>query len=375
MSTFNFGSLFIDDVEKEKLRSTRGSTGYITGDGGNIITKHFKKKFVDTITPVVKEYERLLGKKGETFSTKAIGDVRSEAETFTDFGLENMREGYAKAKMKEATALREQGIDTNVRLRNVTSLSDAQKNRQARIQSYRQQKRALEAAESVAADSAGASLVYSLTEYDRDVRTKQYFYDEFDSQVNERREAYAQEFGLDSYKDAEGGWYMDNLADNPAGIFAGTGILGNYNPTNAGKQDIDTFVISDMLGMSYEDISRIFLMEGDGIDREGTEKSLDSLRESFATIMESGVNSINKLADSEDEFRAEAAEETRQSILKDQARQRQETSAATQASIKDLKAQMRAADQEYKETESYLNDMGMARGGGPAVDIQAGRPE
>lgn len=358
MSSWDFGDFFVNDMARTGVRTDKGSTGYKKKNWLGITTG-----YVDTITPVIDDYKNLVSKKGENFGSFSQGELNLARTSFNDYGLKNLREAYTQRMSNEAMDLREEAAGEKARTVKVTSLAKAQQNRQARMEALQKQKRLIESADSTSGNSLGATMTYDRTGYARNNFEDDYFGQQFDEQIQSRREEYAQEYGFDSYESANSGWAINsNWKDD--GLEPGT-------------QDIDTMVLGDMLGMSYEDLSRIFLVDdSEGYNEEGTSKTLEGLRETYQAVLGGGADAADKLADEEDKFREKGAVEARREIISDQIANKNAVEEGSAQNISEIKRQMRATEAGYKKTESALTEgssyYGPTVGG---VNIQAERPE
>jgi hypothetical protein len=420
----NPDDIFSYSPQKRQVRETTGRLGY------------FKKKkvlgvtvgghVVDEISGKVERHSDLMQKKAEVWGTQGKSEVETAVAGFQEFGLQDMKLGYATKKMAERTALRSDAVeDTNnitAPYASVQNVAQAQGNLNARVQGFLNAKRKLKAANN--SSLAGASFKYNDTGYDMLNPTMDQFYAEFDADVAQAQQTYAEMYGADSFDEVGVGFGMfssEELDVNSAGRTAAeeaeyVAANGNINPLtgqieeydtgrdtydytrtsrpqgDVGQQDIMNMIMSDMTGISYEDVHNMSTAEmgydkfrsGDGYTmEEGNRKAqnvgaegVEAMREAYSTIFFSAGASSDAAAAMEDQFRADAAAKAKSSTMTAQKRTKALGDEATAEAITDINAGIRTAEQEYEQTKYRLLQPGI---GGKRkvkdVSFKSTRPE
>jgi hypothetical protein len=353
---------------------------------------------VDTITGKMENYSGLLREKAGTFGTMSMAQLNERVAGFQDFGLENMREGYIEKRMNEAALMRQSAIeevDITPAATRVTNLGQAQANRNRRVQGYLGAKRKLKQAQGLTEEQQ-SSFRYNMTEYDRLNPEIDTYYAEFDQMIDERKQAYAQAYGMDSFDDfTEGfgmfatqevmgqigtGVYEDQFGQEVPASYAGLpgiterteeGMITQADFDAVGQQDIMNMILADITGMSYDDltyastaelgftseIGQLALsnreLDMDLVSNLG-EGGIESLRETYANYFYMAAEGADRAADLEDAFRIASAAKAKRDDAINQKRMASVSEETTSEAITDINRGIRQAEQEYEQTKSQL---------------------
>jgi hypothetical protein len=392
----NPDDIFSYNPEKRQVRETTGRLGY------------FKKKkvlgvtvgghVVDEISGKVERHSELMKAKAEVWGSKGKSEVETAVASFQDFGLEDMKLGYATKRMQERTQLRQDAVDetSNIKAPNATvsNVAQAQGNLDARIQGFLSAKRKLKAANE--SSVSGSSFKFNDTGYEMLDPKMDQFYAEFDADVAAAQQSYAEMYGMESFDEVGEGFGMFSTVEvdvNSAGRTpeeqaayqqmhpdSYDETLGVYDNTrterpsgDVGQQDIMNMIMSDMTGISYDDVHNMSTAElgydkfrsGDKII-DGNSKAYNvgaegvaAMREAYSKIFFSAAASSDAAAGMEDAFRIEAAKKAKSSTMTMQKRSKAMGDEATAEAITDINAGIRTAEQEYENTKYRLLQPGI----------------
>ena len=403
----NPDDIFSYNPQKRQVRETTGRLGY------------FKKKkvlgvtvgghVVDEISGKVERHSDLMQAKAEVWGSKGKSEVETAVASFQDFGLEDMKLGYATKRMQERSQLRQDAVDEtgNITAPNasVSNVAQAQGNLDARVQGFLSAKRKLKAANE--SGVSGSSFKFNDTGYEMLDPSMDQFYAEFDADVAAAQQSYAEMYGKESFDEVGTGFGMFSTAEvdvnsagrtpdeqaeyeqmHPEGFFNGrTGKIevwdenrGVYDNTrterpsgDVGQQDIMNMIMSDMTGISYDDVHNMSTAElgydkfraGDSISNGNSkaqnvgEEGVAAMREAYSKIFFSAAASSDAAAGMEDAFRIEAAKKAKSSTMTAQKRSKAMGDEATAEAITDINAGIRTAEQEYEQTKYRLLQPGI----------------
>ena len=424
----NPDDIFAYKANTRAIQETTGRMGYFKRKkafgvtyGGNVI---------DQISGKVDRHSELMQKKGESWGAMGKAQVETAVASFQEFGLRDMKQGFAVEKMKERNALRADAIDITDSISaphsSVQNVAQARNNLDARVQGFLSAKRKLTAANE--GGMTGAKMEFNDTGYELLNPEMDQFYAEFDADVARAQQDYAELYGHNSFDEVISGFGMfseithqvnsqgrtaeqeaEFQAMNPDGMVnPWTGQIEEYDadvydqtrterPTgDVGQQDIMNMIMSDMTGISYGDLtwmstaemghgnkndkirsgSDFTMEEGNRLSMNVGEDSIAAMREAFSKIFFSSAASADAAAAMEDSFRVEAAKKAKESTLLGQRRMKDMGNESTAQAITDINSGIRSAEQEYEETKSSLLQSGL-RGKRRVKDVsfKATRPE
>ena len=379
-------SIFSYDPKPREIRTRTGRLGYFDEDWHGL-----SGDIKDTITGKVDNLKALATKKGEGWGSMGQSQVESAVKGFNDFGLKNMREGYADRKLKEAADQRADGLaetkEMNVPNSRVTTVAQAQANLDRRIQGFTEAKKKIRAANQTVDAAAGTAFTYSETGFERLDPKMDDYYAQFDREITKAQDMYATEHGYSSWDEVADGFGMfasnqvervqtspfghtvwDYTAPMVDGKYQAKTYMSTEQNTRAHKEDIMSFILSDMTGISADDLVYMstadigYDWEKEGMssaDRAGeaqnvSSEMLSSMRDTYAKIFYGSANAANKAAEGTDMFRAQAAKEAKKNTMTAQARMSEASENSTAEAVMELNAGIRTAEQEYESTKYRL---------------------
>lgn len=411
--------IYSNDPTKREIRRRTGRTGYFDADWHG-----FDGDVVDTITGKIDNFTALMEKKTDTWATMSKAQLNERVTKFQDFGLENMREGYIAKRMNEANLMRESAVEegfVGAPNSRVTNLGQAQANRDRRIQGYLRAKQKLKQAEELGGEQQ-ASYRYNLTGHELLNPVIDDYYNDFDSMIEERKQAYAKAYGRESFDDFEEGFGMFGTKMEMQSVGQGdwTDQLGravriqdDWNPEYAeqlgytqtyvdeevevadysavGQQDVMNMILSDMIGMSYDDLTYAstaelgftreirqgFLvgMDTDLVTNMG-EEGIEGLREVFGNYFFMAAEGADRASQEEDAFRIASAKKAEADFAKSQRMLSDKKKESTAEAMTEINSSIRAAEQEYEQSKSQLLGGGTPRQRkAQAVTFKDARPQ
>jgi hypothetical protein len=368
---------------------------------------------VDTISGKVENLKGLMTKKGEGWGSMGQAQVETAVAGFQDFGLTNMREGYADRKLKEAEASRADGLaetqSIDVPNSTVTTVGQAQANLDRRIQGFSAAKKKIRAANQAVDDSQGASFSYNATGYEKLNPNIDNYYAEFDAQIAKAQQLYAEDHGYETWDDVNEGFGMFSSTSREVtrGVTNSRGVpqyrmtrdgreqimetvTVNEQNTRAHKQDIMNFILSDMTGISADELTYIATAEiGHKSEKGGMYQAsrageaqnigtdaIAAMRDTYGKIFYGSANASDTAAEATDAFRVQAAKEAKTNTMTSQARMKEASENSTADAVMELNAGIRTAEEEYEDTKYRLLSGGI---GGKRkvkdVNFKSTRPE
>lgn len=408
--------IYLNDPTKREIRRKTGRTGYFDEDWHGL-----SGDVVDTITGKMENYSELLKNKTETWANMSKGQLNERVAGFQDFGLKNMREGYIDKRMNEAALMREQASDVDLApaATRVTNLSQAQANRNRRVQGFLGAKRKLKAAEDMSGPT-GSAYKYNMTEYDRLNPEIDTYYAEFDRMIDERKQAYANAYGVSSFDDFDEGFGMFGLTETPGMVGTGRytdrngnvvegdqyanrphydeimeeGVVTTPDYNSVGQQDVMNMIFSDITGMSYDEVtfastaelgytstmSQEYMSTLDNLDMSQVtnlgEGGIESMRSVYANFFYNAAEGADKAADQEDAFRIASAAKAKRDDALNQKRMASVAEESTAEAITDINQGIRQAEQEYEQTKTQLLGGGIpSQRKAKAVTFKDARPQ
>lgn len=385
-------SIYLNDPTKRSIRRRTGRTGYFDSDWHG-----FSGDVVDTITGKMQNFSTVMEEKGETWAGMSRAKLNESVSKFRDFGLENMRDGYIAKRMNEAQHMREEALEDGFggMVNRVTNLGQAQANRDRRIQGYFKAKSKLKQAQDLGGEQQSA-YKFNKTEHDMLNPNIDDYYNDFDRMIDERKQAYAQAYGVDSFDDfSEGfgmfateevtgqvgtGVYVDRFGrevpEQLAGMAGITELTEEGTITQAdmdavGQQDILNMIFSDMTGMSYDELTYASTaelgytaeiqqqnMNNQDLDMSLVtnlgEGGLENMREVYANYFFMAAEGADQAAEQEDQFRIASAAKAKRDFARNQRRMSEASDEATAEAMLEINSGIRAAEQEYEQSKSQL---------------------
>ena len=409
----NGGWMWNEASAARDIRTRTGRMGYFDKDWHGL-----SGDIVDTITGKVNNLKGLMTKKGESWGKMGQAQMETAVTGFQEFGLRNMREGYADRKLKEAEASRADGLEEtqsiSVPNSTVTTVAQAQANLDRRIQGFSAAKKKIRAANEAVDEAQGTSFKYNQTGFERLNPNIDHYYDEFDRQIASAQELYAKDHGYDSWDDVESGFGMfssttheyERVVTDHAGraqydYSKGRNEQGGWDyqmetiteqrqNTRAHRQDIMNFILSDMTGISADDLTYMataeigYDYERSGMDSAGSAgranafapDAIAAMRDTYGKIFYGSAAATDQVADGTDQFRAEAAKKAKTNTMASQARMKEASENSTADAVMELNAGIRTAEEEYDATKYRLLSGGI---GGKRkvkdIDFKSTRPE
>ena len=356
-------SIFLNDFS--------GSFDYFRGRGNAGQSVGIADEFTKRLTSKMSRF----GKIGQTESMEYTKDIISA--NFKDEIAFDAEESFKEAEAKSMEAVA--AIAASKVSGKSKSLSEYVAKTQQRRQNLQKAQAALAKSKALY-EPKGSRITYDETGYKPIEIDEEAILSKYDQQIQERRDAYAAEFGttydeaikgkyrqelgaryfftedvLSQLSDFEKNYYndlitnVDRSTENNLEIFA-SGIMNKYDikDKRMGQRDIDDAVMADLIGINREDLARLNTYEGVGTtDTDFTSEQMDTLRDFYLTSKVSSIRSANERAAAEDEFRRRSAEETQRSTIASQIKGRDFAAKNLQASSDDIQMQLRELDENF----------------------------
>jgi hypothetical protein len=219
-----------------------------------------------------------LGLKAGRYVKEAETDTTEYTSGFNEFKMTDAMDDRNKASLIEGAAYSEEAIGfigdsrSNKPAKSLKDYVQKTNNRKAVLR--RAQKSIGLARESYKAK--GASITFDDTGYSPLEENKNKFLADFDSQITDRANKYAQEFGHNSFEDMFSGYGADNysysLGEVESRVNKRTGKVEEFQTTNRtnegfGQRDIMDMIMADLTGMSYLDVGALNQWNSDYIEK------------------------------------------------------------------------------------------------------------
>jgi hypothetical protein len=367
-------------------------------------------------------FTNVMKKKTNTWANMSRGQLDESVSKFREFGLENMREGYIAKRMNEAQHIREDALDDSLGegiTNRVTNLGQAQANRERRVQGYLKAKNQLKKAQEMGGEQQ-ASYKYNLTAHEMLNPKIDDYYSDFDAMIDERKQAYADAYGVGSFdnfiegfgmfgtSEVEGMVGTGRYTDRHGNVVEGDqyanrphyeeimeeGVITTPDYEAVGQQDIMNMIFSDMTGMSYDDLTyastaelgftsemgQQYMSTLDNMDMSLVtnlgEGGLDSMREVYANYFFMAAEGADKAAEEEDAFRIASAAKAKRDFAANQRRQSDTSKEYTAEAMTEINSGIRAAEAEYEQSKSQLLGGGIpSQRKAKAVTFKDARPQ
>jgi len=302
---------------------------------------------------------------------------------FANPNFRDIREERDVAGIRQAEKFSEKAV-ANLQKSKLTApaLSEGSyiKKTMERRQALQQSKRALEKANEFYSN-IGSTFRFDETGYTRLDPSADKFYTEFDEAVERRKQEYAEMYGAESF---------DDLGDS----YAQFGSDRWNQMGEVGQRDIMDMVMSDITGMSYEDLVELnaYHVAAEGHYNEDsrnrldmrvrydtsrledyTSEQLEGLREFYASSGAQGIKAANKLAAAEDESRRESAIASQRATIASQQKRKKTASEELSKSSEEIQLQLRELDEDFMKNIGSFRSAPKKRKV-PKVSFTEGRP-
>ena len=237
-----------------------------------------KSYLQDDITPRANDMKAKYNTMQNKQKAAAEKQFYEQVASFNSSSIRDIREQSVTDKTEAAFANREKAVDLSaaeVSYRRPRSSAEARTSYNQRVDGFNRARRELKKAGSNAASAFGTDVTFNLTGYERLDASIDTFYQQFDDEMKERRDSYAQDYGFDSYDDITVKGYY-NMSDQ-----AGSYWSGPYGNT-------ESMMSADINGQSTQvnkELFNNFMQEnswGDYADKAedefGTTYNVDAVR-------------------------------------------------------------------------------------------------
>lgn len=360
-----------------------------------------KSYYHDPITPRLNRASEGMKEGSVRMGGKAMEFMDAEQGKWLDANTRDVREAFVASKLKASKENRLEAVEDLSELEGsgrVSNTAEARKKFDRRIQGFRQARKKLNIAREQG-KALGSDVRFDATGYEMLDPGVDKFYDEFDSMIEERRNAYAQKYSGRDYADLNVGFsnidgvtgaYEEELNAyieefGPKDLYEqmsmsnqemGEYLKGYAEIANlAGTKDIDAMVLQDLLGNDAADFA---FLETSGISEldDYMASTLNTVREGYAATFQGAYEGANARAEMEDQNRLEYANtvERETNATLQMGRKTNEESIAKQ--IADIRDAERIAQQTLDAQTAALTDVpGSSKKKVKGVDMQTGRPE
>ena len=169
------------------------------------------------------------------------------------------------------------------------------------------------------------------------------YYDQFDAQFQERREAYAKMYNQESYDSIERDDYW--------------GHDDHDWSTSVNKAAIDAQVLGDILGMRGDELQALDWEDGEW-SRNTVQDKIEELRELFVSNNMSMDASMQELSDTENKLREETAQSMKKAATAGAIKRKQQAEELTATSEQSIRAAERKAEDAFQKGMSQIADGG-----------------
>lgn len=238
----------------------------------------------------------------------------------------------------------------------------------------------------------GSSFRFDTTGFTAIKTSAQEHYGEFDRQVEERKQAYAEEYGAASFNDLQEGYGMSqdyfqgNMTEEQYQEYQEADFLEKIRLRNefipldsqdnrVGQRDVLDMVMSDIIGMDYQRLARLNTIEGTGenlLDYTGDQ--FKGLRDFYATSKVQGIEQANRAAELQDKLREEGAVSAQMGKVASQKKRGKTAQESISKSKGDIDIQLRELDEQFMKNVGVFSSAPKKRKV-PTVSFVEGRPE
>tara|TARA_R100000951_G_scaffold116772_2_gene130645 strand:- start:1419 stop:2516 length:1098 start_codon:yes stop_codon:yes gene_type:complete len=328
-----------------------------------------------------------MGRYGEESKTKT-------AELVSTFNPEMMKDVYEDRDNK-STALAEAFSDKALQGLN-NKLGSSLKSEKGYFATIQQQKQTLKQAKKDLTKAnelyqkTGSSFRFDTTGFTAIKTSAQEHYGEFDRQVEERKQAYAEEYGAASFNDLQEGYgmsqdyYASNMSEEQyqdyqdAGLFEKMFMQRDFDggqDNRVGQRDVLDMVMSDIIGMDYQLLAKLNTIEGTGenlLDYTGDQ--FKGLRDFYATSKVQGIEQANRAAELQDKLRKEGAVSAQMGKVASQKKRGKTAQESISKSKGEIDIQLRELDEQFMKNVGAFSSAPKKRKV-PTVSFVEGRPE
>lgn len=326
-----------------------------------------KSYLVDELSGKANTYAEQVGLFSSERSGEASKFLDEERATWQDAFMRDIREDYAARAMEQSAELRGEAASALTGpTRRPSSTSEANAAFNRRVEGFRRARQKLRASKAAAKTAGVSDIKVDKTGYKMLNPSIDKFYQEYDRQLNERRNAYAQEYGGSNFNDLEFEGY------------AGMGLNPILSGADIGKADVDALVMGDMLDMSLYDLA--FLDTTPDFEEGGeefsfsVEETMGNIRESLGRLYQDSVTGLNQAATEEDRNREATALSIRNKTMVGKAKGQREIETSIDTQISDLNRAQRTAEQTKNKQMAALTDTGTSKKRVKGVDFKEERP-
>jgi hypothetical protein len=342
--------IFLNDITMRDLNVRSGDA-------------HSSQPLADHFTKRLQSKMEMFGKESET----------KTAEFLKDIDPAMLREASAskrKARSKEAEVASKDAVkaiaESKPGPRKIVSLGQLSSVRQKKKEQLQKARRSLERSQELYKE-AGSSFTYNRTGYTNKVANPAEFASTFDKAVEERKQAYAKQYGFDSFESMGKGYAVDTYSistDEETGAYS-----ANYT---AGQRDVMDMVMADITGMDYEELAQLntfklkdAYLSGQNVAQQGqsgdyseyTSDQMAVLKDFYIQSNVQAVEAANERAKSEDANRAAIADAAKKGALKTQSSTKQLADQEIGKSLENVQLQLRELD------EQFMKDVKVFQGG------------
>lgn len=304
---------------------------------------------------------------------------------FTPFELTNVQKERQEGQLKEAQAVSKEALQAIGQASQkggpIKSLSQLVQKRSQKLQSLRQARKSLEQAQKLY-EFSGVDFKYEGTGYNPFTPEASTFEKMFDTAIEQRKQQYSEMYGYSSFDE----------------MYEGYGVDTPHR--EIGQRDILDMIMSDLTGMSYEDLAKLntigyqkelettFGGSGDvyrgpqtrwtgryeGEAKTYTADQMAALKDFFISSSVQGYEAANKKAAAEEAFRQKAAQSAREQAIKGGRAVQKQASKEIGKSLEDVQLQIRELDEDFmKKLTSFQT--GPRKKKVRSVSFDEGRPQ
>lgn len=349
--------------------------GAITGPGDIGQSNPWAQLFTERLQSKMSQW-------GEASKTKTM----ELTSGFNPFQLTNVREQRQEAQLKEAQAASGEALQAigkaSQRGGPIKSLSQLVQKRSQKLQSLQKARKSLEQSKKLY-EFSGVDFKYESTGYNPFTPEASSFEEQFDTAIEQRKQQYAEMYGYGSFGE----------------MYEGYGLTSE-GTADVGQRDILDMIMSDITGMSYEDLAmlntinlREEMMWDPNYGQPGftgpshigtgrytgqaetyTQDQMAALRDFFVSSNLQAYEAANKRAAAEETFRQQAAMSAREQAIKGGKAVQKQAGKEIGKSLEDVQLQIRELDEDFmKKLTSFQT--GPRKKKVRSVSFDEGRPQ
>lgn len=346
--------IFMNDMSQRNIRYTSGSRGSSQAQA-------------DEFTARIQSQMKRLGKESQLKTLELTGD-------FKDFNLNEETADLRKNTLKQAAEESKNALASlsgPSSFGKIASISELTSRRDQKRQRLLQTKKSLDRAEEFY-KASGASFSFNETGYNPFTPEASTYEAIFDQAVEQRKQQYTEQYGQASFDELGEGYGMsqDYLQSNmtaeqyeayqAADSFTEKqAMMLEYIPegqdNRIGQRDIMDMVMSDITGMSYDDLAALNTYRGSDTDANYTSDQLSAVRDFYISSNMQAFEAANKRAASEDAFRKEAVDQAKSSVLSSGKALEKTSKESLGQSKEQVQLQLRELDESYMKKLGSFN--------------------